>query len=139
MMLNRNHAFDQTNQDRFELQIVNVFASFKCPFIVMLISGIGMQPYFCEIIIDKSVQRQSLSIRYRSKSTWWFESIVMSIVCLRSFIRNHRVHTSLQYTDRHCYLREARVTISRSFGRKLRCASFAPHSLNVKLPTRLAG
>ena len=79
----------------------------------MLISGIGMQPYFCEIIIDKSVQRQSLSIRYRSKSTWWFESIVMSIVCLRSFIRNHRVHTSLQYTDRHCYLREARVTITR--------------------------
>jgi len=79
----------------------------------MLISGIGMQPYFCEIIIDESVQRQSLSVRYRSKSTWWFESIVMSIVCLRSCIRNHRVHTSLQYTDSHFYFREARRTISR--------------------------
>ena len=74
-----------------------------------------MQSYFCEIIIDESVQRQSLSVRYRSKSTWWFENIVMSIACLRSFIRNHRVHTSLQYTDNDSYLREARVTISRSF------------------------
>jgi len=87
-----------------------------------------MQSYFCEMIIDESVQRQSLSVRYRSKNTWWFESIVMSIVCLRSFIRNHRVHTSLQYTDSYFYFREVRRTIIRSFGRKLRCASFAPHS-----------
>ena len=56
----------------------------------MLKSGIGMQPYFCEMIIDESVQRQSLSVRYRSKNTWWFESIVMSIVCLRSFGRSLR-------------------------------------------------
>jgi len=64
----------------------------------MLLSGIGMQTYLCEIIIDESMRRQSLSIRYQSKYTWWIESIVMSIECLKSTIRIHWVHTSLQYT-----------------------------------------
>jgi hypothetical protein len=90
-----------------------------------------MQSYFCEMIKDESVQRQSLSVRYRSKSTWWFESIVMSIVCLRSCIRNHRVHTSLQYADSYFYFREVRRTIRRSCG-TLRANSLAPHSLNVR-------
>ena len=56
-----------------------------------------MRTYFCERIIDESAQRRSLSIRYRSKCTRWFEIIVMSIKCLRSNIRNHLAHTFFKY------------------------------------------
>ena len=52
-----------------------------------------MHAHFCESIIDESLLRQSLSIRYRSKRTGWLESIVINIVCLGSSIRNHPVHT----------------------------------------------
>ncbi len=115
------------SQDQYVPQSEKEIASYSHPFIVMLKSGIGMQAYFCEIIIDESVLRQSLSIRYRSKYTWWLESIVISIACLRSSIRNHWVHTSLQYTITTCYiytLRKVRITIISSTLTILYAASF---------------